>query len=72
MKALARFVGPVPGHDQSIELHNLLLESEQLGAKRGETCAGNLRHPIVARVSNNMKQFRDPSAPDWRDNAELH
>src|SRR5258708_12672330 len=34
MKALARFVGPVPGHDQSIELHNLLLETEQLSAAR--------------------------------------
>src|SRR5450432_4447028 len=42
-----------------------------MGTKRGKTCAGNLRHPIVARVANNMQQFRDPSAPDRRDNAEL-
>jgi len=35
MKALARPVGTVPGHDHSIELQNLLLESEQLGTERG-------------------------------------
>src|SRR5476651_453872 len=29
-KALARIVGPVPGHDHPIELHNLLLNVEQL------------------------------------------
>ena len=63
MKALARFVGPGPSHDQSIELHNLLFESEQLSAERGETCAGNLRHPPVAWVGNNMQKFRDPFAP---------
>ena len=71
MKALARFVGPVPGHDQSIELHNLLLETEQLSAERGETCAGNLGHPPVAWVGNNMQKFRNPFAPDRRDNAKL-
>ena len=71
MKALARFVGPVPSHDQSIELHNLLLETEQLSAERGETCAGNLRHPPVAWVGNNMQKFRNPFAPDRRDNAKL-
>src|SRR3981081_3962134 len=71
MKALARFVGPVPGHDQSIELHNLLLETEQLSAERGETCAGNLRHPPVAWVGNNMQKFRNPFAPDRRDNAKF-
>ena len=71
MKALARFVGPVPGHDHPIELHNLLLEAEQLSAERGKACAGNLRHPFVVGVGNNMQQFRDPFAPDRRDNAEL-
>ncbi len=45
MKALARFVGAVPDHDHPIELHNLLLEAEQLIAERGEARAGNLRHP---------------------------
>src|SRR6476661_138499 len=34
MKALARLVGPVPGHDQPIELHNLLLEAEELSTER--------------------------------------
>src|SRR2546430_10486263 len=71
MKALARFVGPVPGHDQSIELHNLLLETEQLSAERGETCAGNLRHPPVAWIGNNMQKFRNPFASDRRDNTKL-
>src|SRR6476646_4031153 len=63
MKALARFVGPVPSHDQSIELHNLLFETEQLSAERGETCAGNLRHPPVAWVGNNMQSSVTPLRP---------
>src|SRR4030088_1056974 len=71
MKALARLVGPVPGHDHPIKLHNLLLEAEQLSAERGKTRTGNLRHPFVAWVGNNMQQFRDSSTPDRRDNAEL-
>src|ERR1700716_360142 len=32
MKALARLVGPVPGHDHPIKLQDLLLEAEQLSA----------------------------------------
>src|SRR4029079_9127655 len=71
MKALARFIGPVPSHDHPIELHNLLLQDEQLGAECGKACARNLRHPFVARVGHNMEQFRDSFAPDRRDNAEL-
>src|SRR5436190_11494602 len=71
MKALARLVGPVPGHDHPIELQNLLLEAEQLSAERGKARTDNLWHPLVVRVGNNMQQFRDPFAPDWRDNTEL-
>ena len=71
MKARARLVGPVPGHDQPIELQDLLLEVEQLSAERGKARAGNLWHPFVAGVGNNMQQFRDSFAPDRRDNAEL-
>src|SRR5437773_2170286 len=71
MKALARLVGPVPGHDQPIELQDLLLEAEQLSAERGKARASNLRHPFVARVGNNMQQFRDPFTPDRRDDTEL-
>src|SRR5450759_4095477 len=71
MKALARLVGPMPGQDHPIELQNLLLESEQLSTERGKAGTGNLRHPFVARVGNNMQQFRDPSTPDRRYNAEL-
>src|ERR1019366_5085155 len=70
MKALACFVGPVPGHDHPIELHNLLLEAEQLSAKCGKARTGNLRHPFVARVGNNM-QFGHSFAPDRSDNAKL-
>ena len=66
MKALARFVGAVPDHDHPIELHDLLLEAEQLIAERGKTRAGNLRHPPVAWVGNNMQKFRNPFAPDAR------
>ena len=36
MKAFARLVGPLPGQDHPIELHNLLLEAEQLSAERGK------------------------------------
>ena len=71
MKALARFVGPVPDHDHPIELHDLLLEAEQLIAERGKARAGNLRHPFVTRVGNNVEQFGDSFAPDRGDNAEL-
>jgi hypothetical protein len=71
MKALARLAGPVPGHDHPIEPQDLLLEAEQLSAERGKARAGNLRHPFVARVGNNMQQFRDTLTPDRRDNAEL-
>ena len=71
MKALARLAGSVPGHDQPVELQNLLLEAEQLSTERGKARAGNLWHPLVVRVRHNMQQFRNPFAPDWRDNAEL-
>jgi hypothetical protein len=66
MKAFARLVGPLPGQDHPIELHNLLLEAEQLSAERGKARAGNLWHPFVVRVGNNMQQFRDPFTPDRR------
>jgi len=71
MKAPARLVGPVPGHNHPIELQNLLLEAEQLSAERGKARTGNLRHPFFAWVGNNMEQFGDAFAPDRRDNAEL-
>src|SRR5712672_3519272 len=71
MKALARLVGPVPGHDHPIKLQDLLLEAKQLSAERGKARTGNLRHPFVAWVGNNMQQFRDSFTPDRRDNAEL-
>ena len=64
MKALARFVGSVPDHDHPIELHDLLLEAAQLIAERGKARAGNLRHPFVTRVGNNVEQL--PTAPDRR------
>src|SRR6267154_5760538 len=71
MKALARLVGPVPGYDHPIKLQDLLFEAEQLSAERGKARAGNLWHPFVARVGNNMQQLRDSFAPDRRDNAKL-
>jgi hypothetical protein len=71
MKALARLVGPVPGHNHPIELQDLLLDTEQLSTERGKAGPGNLRHPLVARVGNNVQQFRDPFTSDRRDNAEL-
>src|SRR5260370_9448985 len=71
MKTLARLVGTVPGHDHPIKLQDLLLEAEQLIAKRGKARTANLRHPFVARIGNNMQQFGDSLTPDRRDNAEL-
>src|SRR5437868_14646197 len=71
MKALARLVGPVPGHDHPIELQNLLLDTEQLSTERGKARTGNLRHPLVARVGNNMQQFRDSFTPNRRHDTEL-
>jgi hypothetical protein len=71
MKAFARLVGPVPGHDHPIELQDLFLKAKQLSAERGKARAGNLGHPFVARVGNNMEQFGDSFAPDRGDNAEL-
>src|SRR3954467_555977 len=56
MKALARLVGPVPGHNHPIELQDLLLDTEQLSTERGKARTGNLRHPLVAWVGNNMQQ----------------
>src|SRR6266850_1470846 len=71
MKALARLVGSMPSHDHPIKLQDLLLEAEQLIAKRGKARTANLRHPFVARIGNNMQQFGDSLTPDRRDNAEL-
>ena len=60
MKALARLVGPVPGHDHPIELQILFLDTEQLSTERSKACTSNLRHSLVVRVGNNLQQFRDP------------
>jgi hypothetical protein len=43
----------------------------QLSTERGKTRTGNLGHPFLARVGNNMQQFRDSSPPYRRDNGEL-
>src|SRR3981189_976266 len=54
IKALARLVGPVPGHDHSIKLQNLPLETEQLTAKRSARHARpTAGTPFVARISHN-------------------
>jgi len=71
MKAFARLVRPVPGHDHPIELHNLLLEADQLMAERGKTRTGTFGTRLSLGSANNMQQFRDPFTPDRRDNAEL-
>src|SRR5712675_312704 len=71
MKALARLVGPVPGHDHPIKLQDLLLEAEQLSAERGKARTGDLRHPFVAWVATTCSSSVTPFTPDRRDNAEL-
>jgi len=71
MKAFARLAGPLPSQDHPIELQNLRLEAKQLSAERGKARTGNLWHPLVVRVGNDMQQFRDAFTPDRPDNAEL-
>src|SRR6266481_5682340 len=44
MKALARLVGPVPGHDHPIKLQDLLLEAKQLSAELGEVRSDRINH----------------------------
>src|SRR3981081_696250 len=70
MKALARLVGPMPGHDHWTKPQDLPLKPKQLIAKPGKARTANRRHPFVARVGNNMQQFGDSFSPDRRDNAE--
>jgi hypothetical protein len=61
----------LPSHDHPIKLQDLPLEAEQLSAERGKAGTGNLGHPFVARVGNNMEQFGNTFTSDRRDNAEL-
>src|SRR6266403_2154688 len=58
MKALARLVGPVPGHDHSIELQDLLLEAEQLITERGKARCGQPLAP--ARRSGRQQHAAVP------------
>jgi hypothetical protein len=57
MKALARLVGPVPSHDHPIELHNLLLEAEELSTERGEARTGELSDELASRPSYSVSDF---------------
>ena len=63
MKALARLVGAVSGHDHSIELQNLLLDAEQLIAERGKTRTGDLWHSLVVWIGDDIEQFLDTVTP---------
>ena len=40
-------------------------------AERGKARAGNLGHPFVAWIGNNLEQFSNSFASDWSDNAEF-
>ena len=40
-------------------------------AERGKTRAGNLRHPFVTRVGNNVEQLGYSFAPDRRDDTKF-
>ena len=71
MKALARLIGPIHVHNHAIELHNLLLNAEQLIAECGKARAGNFGHSFIAWVGNNLEQFSNSFASDWSDNAEF-
>jgi hypothetical protein len=62
MKALACFVGAVPDHDHPIEIHDLLLEAEQLIAERGQ---GHTRATSGTRLSLGSAT----TAPGRRDDA---
>lgn len=71
MKALTRLIGSVPIHDHPIELHNLLLEVEQLRAKRARhaRATSGTRSSLVASGVNSvkLKDLLDNVEPDGRD-----
>src|SRR6516165_9942465 len=71
VKPPARFIRPMPSHDHSIELQNLLLEAEQLSTQCGKTCTHDIRHSFVVSVGNDTEQFLDAFTSNGRDNAEF-
>jgi hypothetical protein len=72
MKALARFVGAVPDHDHPIELHDLLLEAEQLIAELGKVSPDRIDHrgllankqmPCAVKHATRRKPRSQPDIP---------
>src|SRR5436309_10017305 len=66
MKALARLVGPVPGHNHPIELQDLLLDTEQLSAERGRHARATSDTPLslgsATICSSAVTPLRPPGA----------
>jgi hypothetical protein len=61
----------MPSHDHSVELQNLLLEPSQLHPEGCETRTRYARHSLIGGIGNNVEQFLDTIAPDWRDDPEF-
>jgi hypothetical protein len=67
----AGFAGSVPSRDHTIALEDLGLQHPQLGAKRGNTGAGNLRQSFVICIGGDPEQLLDTMASDRRDDTKL-
>jgi hypothetical protein len=61
----------VPGHDQAIKLQYPRLEHLQLGTKRRNTHACDIRQPFVIVISGDLEQLFNTSASDRGDDPEL-
>src|SRR5215471_2139123 len=58
IEPLTRLVGSVPGHDLAIKLQDLGFQHPQLSTESGNTRAGHLGYPLVARIGDNYIERR--------------
>ena len=61
----------MPGQDPAIELQDLRLQHPQLGAEGGDTGAGDLGHPFVTSIRDDIKQLCNTLASHRRYDPEL-
>src|SRR5665213_388479 len=71
IEPLARLTRSVPAQNHTVELQNLLLEPSQVSSESGNTCACNVRHPLVGWIGDDIEQLLDTLAPDRRDDPQL-
>src|SRR5512139_2034554 len=67
----ARLIGPVPGHNHTVELKKLLLEPLQLSSQSRETGTSYLRNASIGRIGDNPEQLLDTLAPDRGNDSKL-